>query len=217
MKNNNQKHIKLKKTAQQHSTPQRTLFRFLGIFTAFIAVTLPNTIIAQDLHYSQYFNSSLNLNPALTAYTQANYRLTLNNRTQWASVTVPYKNFSASFDMKLFNRKKKGDFFGIGVLFNKDEAGDSKYGTTQAGLSLSWVKALNKRKSQLLSIGLQGAYYQRSIDYTQLYFPEQWNGTTSNIGSSNSEHFTVNQFSFFDISAGIHWFWAASNRLKFNS
>ena len=193
------------------------IFHFLAIIFALVVFMSPNKLNAQDLHYSQYFNSPLNLNPALTAYTQSNYRFILNNRSQWATVTVPYKSFSASFDMKLINRKKKGDFIGIGIIVNKDEAGDSKYGTTQAGLSLSWVKALNKRKNNLLSFGIQGSYYQRSIDYTQLYFPEQWNGTSSNIGASNSEHFTVNQFTFFDVSAGVHWFWAASNKLKFNS
>lgn len=172
---------------------------------------------AQDLHYSQYFNAPLNLNPALTAFSPSNHRIILNNRNQWASVTVPYKTFSASYDTKLINRKKKGDFIGLGVLFNKDEAGDSKYGTTQAGLSLSWVKALNGRKNNILSLGIQGSYFQRSIDYSQLYFPDQWNGNSSSINTPHNEIFTVNQFFFYDLSAGAHWFWTTSARFNLNT
>lgn len=179
--------------------------------------TFSNKLIGQDLHYSQYFNTPLNLNPALTAYTQSQYRFTLNNKNQWASVTIPYKTFSASFESKILNFKRKKTFLGLGILFNKDEAGDSKYGTTQLGLSFSVVKSLNNSNSNIISLGMQAAFYQRSIDYTQLYFPEQWNGSISTIGSGNSEIFTVNQFNFFDLSAGINWFWAPSSMLKFNT
>jgi len=192
--------------------------KFVLLIIPFISFSIySNKIVAQDLHYSQYFNSPLNLNPALTSYTQSQYRFTLNNKNQWASVTIPYKTLSASFETKILNFKRKRTFVGLGVLFNKDEAGDSKYGTTQAGISLSMVKSLNHRNSNIISLGIQGAFYQRSIDYTQLYFPEQWNGSISTIGSGNSETFTVNQFSFIDLSAGINWFWAPSSILKFNT
>lgn len=200
-------------TYTKYKLTNPSLFICLLIATFLIS----KTSLSQDLHYSQYFNSELNLNPALTAYTQSQYRFTLNNRNQWASVTVPYKTLSASFETKIINFKRKRTFIGLGVLFNKDEAGDSKYGTTQLGLSLSMVKSLNKRNSNLISLGVQTGFYQRSIDYSQLYFPEQWNGTISTINSKNSENFAVNKFNFFDISAGINWFWAPSSKLKFNT
>ncbi len=172
---------------------------------------------AQDIHYSQYYNSDLNLNPALTAYTQASYRFSLNNRNQWSSVSIPFKSLSASMEAKAFHFQHNRSYLGLGILFNKDEAGDSKYGTTQLAISSSWIKSLNRKNSSLLSVGLQAAFYQRSIDYTKLYFPEQWNGTSSNINYGNSENFKVNQFNFFDVSMGIHWFWAPNNKLKFNT
>lgn len=183
----------------------------------FLLISITSNLFSQDLHYSQYFNSPLNLNPALTAYTQSQYRFTLSNKNQWASVTVPYKTLSASFETKILNFKRKRTIIGLGALFNKDEAGDSKYGTTQAGISLSLVKSFNNNNSNIISLGVQGAFYQRSIDYSQLYFPEQWNGTTSTIGNGNSEIFKVNQFNFIDLSAGINWFWAPSSKLKFNT
>jgi type IX secretion system PorP/SprF family membrane protein len=190
---------------------------FLWLWLAIIFLIALKPIHGQDLHFSQLFNSPLNLNPALTAYTQANYRFILNQRSQWASVTVPYQTYSASFDTKLITRKRKGDFIGFGLIFNNDEAGDSKFGTTQAGLSLSWVKVLNKQNKNLLAIGMQASFFQRSIDYSQLYFPEQWNGSFSNIQQANSEIFSVNQFNYFDLSTGAHWFLTFSPRFKINT
>lgn len=182
----------------------------------FISILTPKKSISQDLHYSQFLNSPLNLNPALTAYSQANYRLILNNRNQWASVTVPYKTFSGSFDFKFLNRKKSRDYFGLGIIFNKDEAGDSHYGTTQIGLSLSWVKSLSRKNHHILSLGVQSSYFQRSIDYSQLYFPEQWNGNTSVIGS-HSEIFTTDRFTFIDFAAGVHYLYTPNRNFKLNT
>ena len=187
------------------------------IFILFAIIYIPKQAHLQDIHLSQYYNSPLNLNPALTAYSQADYRLILNNRNQWASVTVPYKTISGSFDMKLLNRKKSKDYFGIGLIFNKDQAGDSHYGTSQIGINLSWIKSLGRRSHNIIALGIQAAFMQRSIDYTKLYFPEQWNGNISQINTSNSETFTVNTFSFMDYSIGAHHSYAPSNKFKLNS
>ncbi len=176
-----------------------------------------NKIIAQDIHFSQYMNSPLNLNPALTAYSKSTYRITLNSRSQWASVTVPYQNISASFETKLIKRKKQMNYLGFGIIFNKDQAGDSKYGTIQAGISASFIKALKKNGKNIISIGLQSSYFQRTIDYTKLYFQDSWNGINSNLGNGNTENFSVNSYNFFDISTGLHWYVRANKKLKFNS
>ncbi len=188
----------------------------LIIFIFIIGFLAPKISISQDLHYSQYLNSPLNLNPALTAYSQANYRLILNNRNQWASVTVPYKTFSGSFDFKFLNRKKSRDYFGLGVIFNKDEAGDSHYGTSQVGISLSWVKSLSRKNHHILAFGIQGSFFQRSIDYSQLYFPEQWDGNIS-VTNHHSEIFTTESYVFTDIAAGAHYLYTPNRYFKINS
>ncbi|OYT11413.1 MAG: hypothetical protein B6I18_04215 [Bacteroidetes bacterium 4572_112] len=205
--------IKLKYNNLHNITYNINLSNSFAVIIVFFGLLLvPKQAYLQDIHFSQYFNSPLNLNPALTAYSQADFRMILNNRNQWASVTVPYKTISGSFDFKVLKRKKNMDYFGIGLIFNKDEAGDSHYGTTQIGLSISWVKSLGRRNHHIISFGGQASYLQRSIDYTQLYFPEQWNGNMSNINQSHSEIFTVNSFSFMDYAAGGHYTFAPSTK-----
>ena len=114
------------------------------------------------------------------------------------------------------NRKKSRDYFGVGVLFNKDEAGDSHYGTTQIGLSLSWVKSLSRKNHHIISLGVQGSYFQRSIDYTELYFPNQWNGNVSD-NTLHNEVFTINKYVFVDFSAGAHYLYTPNRHFKLNS
>jgi len=172
---------------------------------------------AQDIHFSQYLNSPLNLNPALSGFSNAKYRFILNHRSQWASVTVPYKTYSAAMDMQIWKRKRQSDILGLGLVFNNDEAGDSHFGTTQGALSIAYIKALNKRNRNLLSFGAQLFFSQRSIDYTKLYFPNQWDGNAYNPSLQNGEYFSQSNFTYFDISAGAHWFTIINNKLKLNT
>ena len=176
-----------------------------------------SNLFAQDIHFSQYFNSPQNLNPALTSFSQYKYRLSLNNRTQWATVSVPYKTYSGSFEMRLAEKTKKRSFFGIGILFNKDEAGDSKFGTNKSALSLSWAKSINRKGNNIISIALQGAFYQRSIDFTNLNFNDSWNISNPFNKLPTSESFSYSQISFFDISSGVLWHYSPSKKFKINS
>ena len=44
------------------------------------------TAHAQDIHFSQFYQSPLNLNPAMTGVMNCNHRLVANYRNQWASI-----------------------------------------------------------------------------------------------------------------------------------
>ena len=83
---------------------------------------------AQDLHFSQFFNSPLTTNPANTGFIpEGDYRLGVNFRNQWSSVmTLPYKTMSAFGDFQLM---KPGDeqsdkgWWGVGAVILRDVAG----------------------------------------------------------------------------------------------
>ena len=51
------------------------------------------TGMAQDIHFSQFYFSPLNLNPAATGIFDGDYRIAGNHRQQWRSVTTPYTTF----------------------------------------------------------------------------------------------------------------------------
>ena len=64
-----------------------------------------NPLFAQDIHFTQYYNSPLNVSPALTGVFQQDMRIALNWRNQWRSVPVDYRTYSAAFDTKFMEDK----------------------------------------------------------------------------------------------------------------
>ena len=160
---------------------------------------------AQDIHLTQYYTSPQNLNPSLTGFFYGSQRFTLQNKTQWRSVTVPFKTLSASYDMPVLQRYLKQDLFGGGIVINRDQAGDSRFGTTQANLSLSYIRSVSKINKQFVSMGIQAGAAQRNIDYAKLVFDNQWDGASFNPAFTNDEQFAKSNFFFFDLSAGAYW------------
>lgn len=158
------------------SVPVKSLF--LGLIA--LSFSAAN---AQDIHFSQFNQSPLTVNPAL-AGTTVWIRAAAQYRTQWRAVTVPYRTIGASFDIKSKKRWLKVDKktetyrqsgengFGWGVNVYNDRAGDGKMGTLQANASLAYQ--IYTGKKSMLALGMQGGILQRSINFDELYWGSQY-------------------------------------------
>lgn len=187
----------------------------LNIIWCFLILNV--SAFGQDIHFSQFTAFPLNLNPALTGLFEGDYRFSAIDKNQWNSVTVPYKTFSGSADMKLRRKKLKNDVMGAGFLFNTDKAGDSEFGTVQAASSIAYTKKLNNDSTQFLSVGLQMGIVQRSINYNNLTFDNQYNGDAFDPSLGSGQAFIDNNFIYFDISSGINWLYRPRERFKINT
>ena len=137
------------------------------------ATVLSLQAAAQDVHFTQYFTSPLTLNPANTGLVNCDWRVSGNYRSQWGSVnSTPYVTGTISYDMALLKGKLNGDALGFGVLGLYDKSGTGALQNITAGLSLAYHKRLsqNEEKPQNLSIGVQGFFVQKSIDFNKLKF-----------------------------------------------
>ena len=75
---------------------------FLPVLLAMLSVEA----WGQDLHFSQYYNTPLLVNPANTGFNpDFDFRAGVNYRNQWASVGSPYKTTSAWGDVKLLGNR----------------------------------------------------------------------------------------------------------------
>ncbi len=160
-------------------------------------------IFGQDIHFSQADLSPINLNPSLTGLFDADYRVHANERSQWRSVTVPYKTFSASFDMA-YRKFKIPGFIGAGLIFNTDKAGDGDFGTNQIKLAAAWHYRLKNDSDLVISLGFDVAYNQHSINYSKLYFGNQYNGYSYDPNSPSGETFPSDNMTYFDGSLGAN-------------
>ena len=120
----------------------------------FIVLAGFSSVKEQDIHFSQFYMSPLNLNPAMTGVMNCKTRFVANYRNQWASVLKAnaYNTYSASYDQKVPVGRE--DYFGIGGSLWGDVAGESRFGTTQGRLSLSYSKKMAgyRKKSSYLVI-----------------------------------------------------------------
>ena len=128
----------------------------------FILLVMTSTVPAQDIHYTQFYASPLNLNPAGAGVFYGDYRFAANYRNQWSALGTPFNSMSLSYDMKLFKRQLDGNYIGVGLLINNDKAGDAKFGIMQANLAVSFNKSLNADQNHFISVGMQYGYAQRS-------------------------------------------------------
>lgn len=184
------------------------------LLLAFISAFSAN---AQDMHFSQYLSSPANINPALSGLFDADYRFVVNHRNQWSSVTVPYVSFSGSADMKIRIPALKREMFGAAVLVNNDKTGDSEFGSTQFSLSLSYIKRMNRDSTLFFSLGLQGGFTQRSLNYEKLSFDNQYNGDFYDPSLPSGENFNRTSFVYFDLSSGVNIRYEPAGKYAFNA
>src|SRR6476659_9160043 len=80
----------------------------------------------QDPSFSQFFSSPLNINPALTANINADWRLISNLRDQWIGPASPYITGTISFDYKAIQNKipniSEGNYMGVGCMLMFDHS-----------------------------------------------------------------------------------------------
>ena len=119
----------------------------------------------QDIHFSQYTESPSTLNPASTGVINGEFRVIGNFKDQWRSIANPYTTFSGSYDMPFYREIITDGSLGFGVSFISDKAGDLQFGTNQINFSLAANKSVNRENN--FSLGLQGGFTQRGIDYTK--------------------------------------------------
>jgi len=169
------------------------------------AVMMMGTVMAQDIHYTQYFTSPLTLNPALTGLTQGDVRLSANYREQWATVSAnPYVTGTVAYDMAIMKGKlPEGDAIGVGLLGLYDQSGAGGLKNTSAGLSLAYHKAFGANKLQVISLGVQGMLVQKSLDFTKLKFEDQFDAATGGTPYQTQEAFGNANLTYSDFNAGI--------------
>jgi len=168
---------------------------------------------AQDIHLSQFNSSPQNLNPAQTGLFDGDWRFVGNHRSQWAAIPVPYKTYSLSTDTRLKKKFLNGTP-GLGLLINKDKAGDSKFSTTQICVSGAFIKRLGPDSTHFVSIGVQPGFTTKSFNINALTFDNQYDGDNYNAALSSGENFSKTRINYFDFGGGATYLWKKTQRLQ---
>ncbi|HEX6913820.1 MAG TPA: PorP/SprF family type IX secretion system membrane protein [Chitinophagaceae bacterium] len=159
---------------------------------------------AQDIHFSQFFEAPLLRNPSLAGIFTGDLRVQGVYRSQWGSVTVPYR--TGSFDLEY--KKPIGgadDFVTAGIQVLYDKAGTTNFTTTNVMPALNYHKALSADHNRYLSLGFMAGWVQRRIDMSKMTTNNQYDGNGYNPSLGHGETFTNSNFSYFDASVGMSY------------
>lgn len=194
----------------------------LTLITTSVLAMCVQVASAQDIHFSQFYNAPLQVNPANSGAFNGDERGIVNYRNQWKSPTVnsPFKTMAASFDMPFLKKKWKNDFLGFGLFMYSDKAGDSKMGTAQVNLSVA--NHLKVNKNNMFSVALQAGFAQKSVSAANLKWGDTYvDGNTWNPTSDRAAKNVGKGYA--DFSVGGLWtyskregFSTSNNSFKFN-
>jgi len=181
------------------------------------------SLMAQDIHFSQYYASPLTLNPSMTGLINGDFRVAANYRGQWFSIptqasNAPYNTYQASVDAPLFRKKLKASGLGVGAMFYADEAGDGSLATYAAMASIAYHLAVDRFGRSRFSVGFQGGYVQKRIFEHDLLFEQQFDAGLNSFNpflDNGEDNFNNGNFGYFDLNAGALFSSRATDRFSY--
>jgi type IX secretion system PorP/SprF family membrane protein len=169
-----------------------------------LLISIVQQLEAQDLHFSQFFNSPLTTNPANTGFIpDADYRIGANYRSQWTSIPVPFKTMSIWGDAQVFRDRFETGWIGLGGVILRDVAGSGNLTSTKIYGSAAYHQMLGN--TGLLSAGFNIGVASKRIDVTRFTFDNQWNGKFFDIVAPSGEAFAANSISYLDVQLGLNY------------
>ena len=171
------------------------------------SLQLTASLHAQDPTFSQFFSSPLNVNPALTANINADWRAISNYRSQWMNATSPYVTGTISYDTKVQKKvafQEENNFVGLGGMLMFDRAMAGVYKAIFASLNLSYnVKLIDGPVVHRLAAGFGGSYGKRSVDYSRVNFEDQYTGFGFNTNLPTGETSLYDMKGFISVNTGL--------------
>lgn len=179
----------------------------------FVSILLEEPLRAQDLHFSQFFNTPLTTNPANTGFLpSSDYRIGAHYREQWASIPVPYKTMSIYGDFQVLQNLIPSGWFGLGGLILQDVAGSGSLRSIKAYASVAYHQMLGTKS--LLSAGFNLGFASKRINPNNLKFGDMWDGKFFSVPTT--EILVNSSINYPDIQAGLNYAFFPSDNVYFH-
>jgi type IX secretion system PorP/SprF family membrane protein len=166
---------------------------------------------SQDIHFTQYYFSPLNTNPAYTGSFDGDFRIVGNHRSQWgAVVSDQFITSGISYDQNLsvYNHE-----LAFGVHFVHDQSSIGFLNQNKLQLAGSYKKNI---RGHQLSGGIQFGLLHKGLDFDKFTYPDQFNMGTGYFDQStnNGESFGPENIYRFDFNTGLSWSKEVTEKIK---
>lgn len=170
---------------------------------------------AQNPVFSQFYTSSLYLNPALAGM-ESDVVLALNYRSQWAGINLPFRTFQFSVVHPITQQGIRTKHLGgVGATVLSDEAGQNREVTTYGfSFASGYNFHLSREGNHLITTGLQFGVIQRRVNMDALQWSSQYNPATGYDPSLPGEQFVSERVTSPVINAGAMWRLTRHNRMR---
>jgi type IX secretion system PorP/SprF family membrane protein len=180
---------------------------YKSALTIICTVIFPLLVQAQaDLHFSQFYETSILRNPALTGVFSEDYKFSAVYRNQWSSITNPFETAMVSAESKIkVGHGGQSDFFSFGALVYYDKAGSIDSKILGAYPAINYNKSLGDAHNSYLSVGFTGGILQHSYDASKATFNNQYQNNVFNAVNPTGENLPASNLTIYDAGAGINF------------
>ena len=187
------------------------------LLTTLFGINFLAALKAQDLHFSQFFNSPLTTNPANTGFIpDVDYRLGAHFRNQYSSILpAPYKTLSIFADGQLMRNRFENGWLGVGAVILSDQAGSGSLRSNKIYGSIAYHQMLGS--GSLLSAGFNLGWVNKRVDLSKLTFPDQFNGLFFDNSVASGVTLTNTSVSYFDMQVGLNYAYFPNEDLYINA
>jgi type IX secretion system PorP/SprF family membrane protein len=174
-------------------------------FIAFAGLAPLATFAQADIHFSQFYETSILRNPSLTGVFSNDYKAGAYYRDQWSSVGAGYVSTLAYGEMRLSVSRVSEDYVSFGFLGYSDKAGSLNQKISSFYPAVNYSKSINPQKNSYLSVGFTGGYTQYSFDRSKMTVNNQFLFGSFNLNNPTGENITNTKMTMWDLGAGINF------------
>lgn len=161
-----------------------------------------------DPHFTQNYTYPMYVNPALTGSSDGEYRASSIYRTQWGSISSPYRTVGISFDA----RTNKNIALGVNLMNQSAGDGGFNYLNAYGSIAYTGVK-LGPENNHRVVFAMQAGVINRRVDQSKFKWGEQWNPITGyNAINPTTETFAATSATTLDMGAGVLYFDATPDK-----
>ena len=158
-----------------------------------------------DIHFSQFYETSILRNPAMTGVFTNDYKVGLYYRNQWSSISNPFVTAVVSGETRVSVSRVSEDYLSFGLIGYTDKAGSVDQRITGVYPALNYNKSINPEHNSYLSVGFTGGYLQYSFDPSKATFDNMYQNNRFSINNPSGENLPNAKMTFWDVGAGVNF------------
>jgi type IX secretion system PorP/SprF family membrane protein len=188
------------------------------LIIASFSIVLVLNAEAQSPVFSQYYTTSLYLNPAL-AGSESDIMVGLNYRAQWNQIESPYKTAQLTYMHPLIKPGGRSKHVGgLGVSILSDQAGNNSLSNTGINFSGAFNYHLSPYGNNILTFGLQAGIYRNALNPENLQWGSQYTAFTGFDPTAEADPGNLQDQRFYPVfNAGVLWSYRHQQRFSSSS